>query len=115
MAVLTIYSSSACNDLLVMLWVTLYTVFNDFMGSWEYIQSFIVEILHFGFGTNTSNLVLYKTDWEMVPHPLYFSKNYSHHNKVAVEFMIIYSKWKQSTSGIPSLVLAILLKALEVL
>lgn len=104
-AVLTICSSSACKDLLVMLWVTLYTVFNDFMGSWENVQSFIVEILHFGLGTNTSNLVLYKTDWELVPHPFCFSKNYSHHNKVAVEFMIIYSKWKQSSSGIPSPVL----------
>ena len=98
-----------------MLWVTLYTVFNDFMGIWENIQSFIVEILHFGLGTNTSNLVLYKTDWELVSHPFYSSKNYSHHNKVAVEFMIIYSKWKQSASGIPSLVLAILLKALRLL
>lgn len=98
-----------------MLWVTLYTVFNDFVGIWENVQSFIVKILHFGLGTNTSNLVLYKTDWELVPHPFYSSKNYSHHNKVAVEFMIIYSKWKQSASGIPSLVLAILLKALRLL
>lgn len=57
-----------CTDLLVMLWVTLYTVFNDFMGIWENIQSFIVEILHFGLGTNTSNHVLHKTDWEL-PHP----------------------------------------------
>lgn len=88
-----------------MLWVTLYSVFNDFMGIWENIQSFIAEILHFGLGTNTSNLVLYKTDWELVSHPFYSSKNYSHHNKVAVEFMIIYSKWKQGASGIPSLVL----------
>lgn len=102
---LTICSSPACTDILVMLWVTLYSVFNDFMGIWENIQSFIVEILHFGLGTNTSNLVLYKTDWELVSHPFYSSKNYSHHNKVAVEFMIIYSKWKQGASGIPSLVL----------
>lgn len=114
-AVLATCSSSACADLLVMLWVTLYTVFNDFMGIWESVQSFIVEILHFGLGTNTSNLVLYKTDWELVPHPFYSSKNYSNHNKVAVEFMIIYSKWKQSASAIPSLVLAILLKALRLL
>lgn len=114
-SVLTMCSSSTCTDLLVMLGVTLYTVFNYFMGIWENVQSFIAEILHFGLGTNTSNLVLYKTDGELVPHPFYSSKNYSHHNKVAVEFMIIYSKWKQNASGIPSLVLAILLKALRLL
>lgn len=108
-ALLIICSNSACPDLLFMLWVTLYTVFNDSMGIWENIQSFIAEILHFGLGTNTSNLVFYKADWELVSHPFYSSKNYSHHNKVAVEFTIIYSKWKQSSSGIPSLVLAVLL------
>jgi len=57
-----------------MLWVTLYTAFNDFMGSWENVQSFIVEILHFGLGTNTSNLVLYKTDWQLVPTPSAFPR-----------------------------------------
>lgn len=114
-SVLTICSSSTCTDLLVMLGVTLYAVFNDFMGIWENVQSFTAEILHFGLGTNTSNLVLYKTDGELVPHPFYSSKNYSHHNKVAGEFMIIYSKWKQNASGIPSLVLAILLQASRLL